>query len=122
LREQMPRIEVDSRTEDGVAVVAPRGELDVAGTPALEDALAEASDAPGVYGVVVDLSGLDFMDSSGLRAVVLADRRLREQGLRFALVRGGEPVQRVFELTRMTERLTWVEAPRDLLPDAEERA
>jgi anti-sigma B factor antagonist len=118
----MPRLEVDTRTEDGVAVVTPRGELDVAGTPALEDALAEAAETPAVAGVVVDLSKLDFMDSSGLRAVVLADRRLREQGLRFALVRGGEPVHRVFELTRMTERLPWVDAPGDLLTDAEERA
>jgi anti-anti-sigma factor len=118
----MPRIEVDTRTEDGVAVVIPRGELDVAGTPALEDAVSEVADAPGVAGVVIDLSGLDFMDSSGLRAVVLADRRLREQGLRFALVRGGEPVHRVFELTRMTDRLIWVDQPGDLLPDAEERA
>jgi anti-sigma B factor antagonist len=118
----MPRLEVETRTEDGVAVVTPRGELDVAGTPALEDALAEAAEAPGLAGVVVDLSQLDFMDSSGLRAVVLADRRLREQGLRFALVRGGEPVHRVFELTRMTERLPWVQKPGDLLSDAEERA
>jgi anti-anti-sigma factor len=118
----MARIEVDTRTEDRVAVVSPRGELDVAGTPALEDALAEVADAPGLRGVVVDLSGLDFMDSSGLRAVVLADRRLQDEGLRFALVRGGEPVQRVFELTRMIDRLTWVQEPADLLTDAEERA
>jgi anti-anti-sigma factor len=118
----MARIEVDIRTEGGVAVVSPRGELDVAGTPALEDALAAVADAPDLSGVVVDLSGLEFMDSSGLRAVVLADRRLRDQGLRFALVRGGEPVHRVFELTRMTDRLTWVLAPGDLLSDAEERA
>jgi anti-sigma B factor antagonist len=118
----MPRIDVDRATEDGVAVVTPRGELDVAGTPALEDALAEAAAEPGVHGVVVDLSQLEFMDSSGLRVVVLADQRLHAQGLRFALVRGGEPVHRVFELTRMTDRLTWVESPGDLLPDAEERA
>ena len=118
----MPRIEVDTRTEDGVAVIVPRGELDVAGTPALEDALADVIEEPGVAGVVVDLSGLEFMDSSGLRAVVLADRRLRDEGLRFALVRGGEPVHRVFELTRMTDRLTWVQSPGDLLSDAEERA
>lgn len=116
----MPRIEVDITTEDGVAVVTPRGELDVAGTPALEDALAEAADDAGLHGVVVDLSQLEFMDSSGLRAVVLADQRLGAQGLRFALVRGGEPVHRVFELTRMTQRLTWVDAPTDLLPDPEE--
>jgi anti-anti-sigma factor len=116
----MPRIEVDISMEDGVAVVTPRGELDVAATPALEDALAEAAGEAGLHGIVVDLSELEFMDSSGLRAVVLADQRLGEQGVRFALVRGGEPVHRVFELTRMTERLTWVAAPADLLPDAEE--
>jgi anti-anti-sigma factor len=118
----MSRIEVDTRVEDQLAVVTPRGELDVAGTPALEDALTEVAAEPGVVAVVVDLSRLDFLDSSGLRAVVLADRRLRDEGLRFALVPGGEPVQRVFELTRMTERLTWVDDPAQALPDAEERA
>jgi anti-sigma B factor antagonist len=117
----MARIEVDSRYEDGVAIVALRGELDMAGTPDLEDALRAAEDEPGVRGIVVDLSGLDFMDSSGLRAVVLADQRFRGAGIPFALVRGGEPVHRVFEITRMTERLPWVDAPADLLPGAEER-
>ena len=118
----MPRIEIDITTQGGVAVVTPCGELDVAGTPALEDALTLVSAEPGLQGVVVDLSQLEFMDSSGLRAVVLADQRLHADGLRFALVRGGEPVHRVFELTRMTDRLTWVDSPGDLLPDAEERA
>jgi anti-sigma B factor antagonist len=118
----MAKIEVDTRTEDGLAVITPRGELDVAGAPALEAALTEASEHAGILGIVVDLSQLDFMDSSGLRAVVLADRSVREHGLRFALVRGGEPVHRVFELTRMTGRLTWVDTPGDLLADAEERA
>jgi anti-anti-sigma factor len=117
----MTRIEVDTRMEGGVAVVALRGELDVAATPELEDALLAAADEPGVQGIVIDLSELDFMDSSGLRAVVMADQRLSEQGLRFALVRGGEPVHRVFEITRMTERLPWVDTPADLLPGAEER-
>jgi anti-sigma B factor antagonist len=117
----MAKIEIHRATQDGVAVVTPRGELDVAGTPAIEDALAEAAAEPEVAGIVVDLSQLEFMDSSGLRAVVLADQRLRSAGLRFALVRGGEPVHRVFELTRMTDRLTWVDVPGDLLPGAEER-
>jgi anti-sigma B factor antagonist len=117
----MSAIEIETRTDDGLAVVTPRGELDVSAAPALEDALARAVADTGVVGVVVDLSRLEFMDSSGLRTVVLADRRLRERGLRFALVRGGEPVHRVFELTRMTSRLTWVETPGELLADAEER-
>lgn len=117
----MPRIEVDRATLDGVAVVTPRGELDVAGTPAVEDALTAAAAEPEVEGIVIDLSQLEFMDSSGLRAVVQADQRMRSTGVRFALVRGGEAVHRVFELTRMTDRLTWVDAPGDLLPGAEER-
>jgi anti-sigma B factor antagonist len=118
----MPRIEVAVTTEDGLAVVTPRGELDVAGTPALEDAIAQATETPGLEGIVIDLSELEFMDSSGLRAVVMADQRVRGEGLRFALVPGGEPVHRVFELTRMTDRLSWVAAPGDLLPGAEDRA
>jgi anti-sigma B factor antagonist len=117
----MRRIEVDTRIEGRVAVVALRGELDVAATPELDDALRAAEDRPGVQGIVIDLSGLEFMDSSGLRAIATTDQRLREQGLRFALVRGGEPVHRVFEITRMTERLPWVDTPADLLPGAEER-
>jgi anti-anti-sigma factor len=110
----MKRIEVETRMEDGVAVVALRGELDVAATPELEDALSAATETPGVHGIVIDLSALEFMDSSGLRSVAMADQRLRERGLRFALVRGGDPVHRVFEITRMTERLPWVDSPADL--------
>ena len=117
----MPRIEVDIETDDGLAVITPRGELDVAATPALEDALAKAAETLDLQGIVIDLSQLEFMDSSGLRVLVLADQRLRGQGVRFALVPGGEPVHRVFELTRMTDRMTWVDSPGDLLPDAGER-
>jgi anti-anti-sigma factor len=110
----MARMDVDTRVQDGVAVIAPRGELDVAGTPQLEDAVDAACDGHGVEAIVIDLSGLEFMDSSGLRCVVQADQRVRSRGLRFALVPGGEAVQRVFEITRMTERLSWVEGPGDL--------
>jgi hypothetical protein len=42
---------------------------------------------------------------------VVAARRLEEGGRRLVLVRGGQSVQRVFEITRMTERLEFVDAP-----------
>jgi anti-sigma B factor antagonist len=117
----MARIELDTRLEDGVAVIALSGELDIAATAALEDALHAAAEAPATLGIVIDLSGLEFMDSSGLRAIAMAHQRLDGQGVRFALVRGGDPVHRVFEITRMTERLPWVDEPADLLQDAEDR-
>ncbi len=69
--------------------------------------------------VVLDLRGLEFMDSSGLRVVALADRRLSAAGRGLVLVRGRETVQRVFEITRMEERLTFVNEPAAL--DGKER-
>ena len=63
--------------------------------------------------MILDLRGLEFMDSSGLRLVVVADMRAREAGRRFALIRGDETVHRVFEITRMSERLDFVEDPEE---------
>jgi len=65
--------------------------------------------------VVVDVAALDFLDSSGLRAVVLAGRHLADNERRLVLVRGSSPVQRIFEITRMTERLEFVDAPEHAL-------
>jgi anti-anti-sigma factor len=98
----------ETTVSGGVAVVALAGELDLAGATRLEDELErlEASDA--VRALVLDLRGLEFLDSSGLRLVVLADQRARDAGRRLALVPGREAVQRIFDITRMAERLTFV--------------
>jgi anti-anti-sigma factor len=94
-----------------VAVVSLRGELDLLSTAELEPELERLADEPGIDVVALDLRELEFLDSSGLRLIVLAQRRLHEAGSRLVLVRGPQPVQRVFELTRMTERLEFVDAP-----------
>jgi anti-sigma regulatory factor (Ser/Thr protein kinase) len=51
------------------------------------------------------------MDSSGLRMVALAARRLSTEDRSLVLVRGRDPVQRVFEITRMSDHLTFVDEP-----------
>jgi anti-sigma B factor antagonist len=112
-------LEVDTRLEQGVGVIALRGELDIAGAATLDAELDRVSRSPGLHALVVDLSRVEFMDSTGLRAVVVAGRRAGEAGVRFGLVRGGEPVQRVFDLTRMTERMTWVSSPAELTDGGE---
>jgi anti-anti-sigma factor len=103
------------RTEQrgDVAVVVPTGELDLATAPALEEALGLAFDG-GSERVVLDLRELEFMDSSGLRTVALAERGLSAAGRRLVLVRGRETVQRVFTVTRMDEHLTFVDDPESL--------
>ena len=98
-----------SEAPDGV-VVALSGELDLATAPKLEDALKRVEqDEPGV--VYLDLRGLAFMDSSGLRSVLSADARARDAGRRVVLVRGDQRVQRVLSITRLDERLEIVEEP-----------
>lgn len=95
------------------AVISLSGELDVAGSAQLEREMARIAEDHAPATLVLDLSGLDFMDSTGLRLVVLADRRVREHGGRLCLVRGNEDIQRVFEITRMDERLEFVDSPED---------
>ena len=98
-------------TSAGDAFIALSGELDLSGAPALDDEIARLASNVAVQRVVLDLRGLEFLDSSGLRAVALADRLLEAAGRRLVLVRGGESVQRVFEITRMDERLEFVDSP-----------
>jgi anti-sigma B factor antagonist len=95
----------------GDAVIALAGELDLSGAPALDEEIARLVAEEDVRRVVLDLRGLRFLDSSGLRVVALAARRLEAAGRALTLVRGSETVQRVFEITRMGERLDFVDEP-----------
>ena len=106
----VPNLRVHTTIENGIAVLAVRGDLDLAGAGLLERALldAQAADPPAI---VVDLRGADFMDSSGLRTVIVAARRAEEDATRFALVPGKAQVMRVFQITRMEERLEFVDDP-----------
>lgn len=98
-------------TSAGDALIALTGELDLSGADPLDEEIDRLAAEEGVRRVVLDLSELEFMDSSGLRLVALADRRLGAAGRGFALVRGPDAVQRVFAITRMEEHLTFVDAP-----------
>jgi anti-sigma B factor antagonist len=105
------RFDFQSSERGRVVIVSLRGELDLLSTSELEPELERLAEEPGVGVVALDLRALDFMDSSGLRLVVLTQQRLAEAGRRLVLVRGSQSVQRVFEITRMTERLEFVDAP-----------
>lgn len=102
-----PLTATTERTSEGVRVRL-QGELDIATAPEADDELRRA-EAEGPDLLAVDLSGLSFMDSTGLRLVVAADQRAREAGRRLQLVRGPEAVQRVFELTGIDGRLEWAD-------------
>ncbi len=84
-------------------VVSPRGELDLLTVDEVRASLA-ARPYPCEL-VVLDLRGLTFFDTTGLRLVVETLQELRAVGVRFALLRGAPDVQRLFALARMEDRL-----------------
>lgn len=94
--------EVPAATER-VHVVAPVGELDLASVDALRARLAARPGACEL--VVLDLRGLSFCDTSGIRLAVETMQQTRALGLGFAIVRGPAAVQRPFALARMEDRL-----------------
>jgi anti-anti-sigma factor len=101
-------LEVRSEDRDGLVHVALMGELDLSTVAKVQEELRriEAASPPTL---VVDLSKLTFLDSTGLRCIVTADERARGEGRRVVIVRGPDPVQRVFAITRLEERLEMVD-------------
>lgn len=97
------------RLDDGV-VLALSGDLDLATVPRLQREL-ERTASTGLQRTVLDLTRIAFMDSSGLRAIVDAAERASASGSALELVRGPDHVHRIFEITLLDERLSFVPAP-----------
>src|SRR3954471_15539565 len=87
-----------------------RGELDMAGVDQFERLLA-TDQAPGTGTFVLDMRELTFIDSSGLRAVIMADQRVRAKGGRFIVVRGPDRVNEVMEMTGVARQIELVDEP-----------
>lgn len=94
-------VEMNISTEEshGWLIVAPAGELDIATSDALDQALAENRDT------ILDLSDISFMDSTGIRTMVGVHNRLNEAGKRLRLVVPPGPVARIIEITGLTGAL-----------------
>ena len=96
-------VEVDG---DGVKL-APRGEMDLATADVVDRELqkAEASDARRI---ILDLSGVEFIDSSGLKVLVHAARRSDSDSNRLAVMPGAGQVAETLRLTGIEKLLTLV--------------
>ena len=109
----MTQLELKIESRDGVVLMAFSGELDLAEAARVEQRLLEIEAARPPL-VVLDLRGLTFIDSSGLRLVIEADQRARRDDRRMALVRGPEQVRRIFAIALLDTRLQMVEDPAEL--------
>jgi anti-anti-sigma factor len=90
------------------ATVALRGELDMSGTDRLRIALEQAEEPPTGL-LVLDLSQLDFIDSTGLEVVLRAARRAHDAGRRLIVARPSTYVRRLLEMTAIDQSLDVVE-------------
>jgi anti-sigma B factor antagonist len=101
-------LKVTSERDGEIHSIRLSGELDVATAGAVEDELSrvEATDASTI---VIDLAGLTFMDSTGIRLLVNAAARTRKGNPRLALLRGGDAIQRVLQLTGLEDELPFTD-------------
>jgi anti-sigma B factor antagonist len=95
---------VERTSSNGVELVLVEGELDIATAPRLISVLNGAVQE-ALRSLVVDLSRVDFMDSTGLALLINANRRLTRRRKGFAVVCPPGPLRRSFEVTDMVETL-----------------
>jgi anti-anti-sigma factor len=106
----MTRLTYESHRNDEMIRLVLAGEFDLSNAAQVEDALKEIErERPPL--LVLDLRELTFMDSTGLRVMVSADARARDDSRRLAVVQGPESVHRVFRITGLDDHLEIVETP-----------
>ena len=96
--------------EDGVQRIVLTGELDVSTVPEFNKRMSELRHQ-GFHSIVLDLSGITFMDSTGLSAILVAEMHARMRGQRFRLVEGPPHVSELFRLTGVDSFLEIVSRP-----------
>jgi anti-sigma B factor antagonist len=80
------------------------GELDLASRPLLDEFIRSVVDHKATV-VVLDIDGIEFIDSTGLHAIIAACRLCEQHGCAMELVGGGSQVLRLFELAGVLDEL-----------------
>lgn len=93
----MHRLGLSTRVENRSVIVAIEGELDIATADDLREHVQQAMDEHGPW-LILDLSALDFMDSSGLNVIISTYRSVRETGGSLSLAALNERVTKVVRL------------------------
>lgn len=95
-----PKYRIEEGSLGDGRLVTVSGEIDLASAPALERSLMQEPDRS----VIADLSDVGFIDSTGLRSLLVAQETIQSEGGRLMLVFGEGPVERILDLTRLHDR------------------
>jgi anti-sigma B factor antagonist len=108
-RATMGSLRIHTQVQGDRHTVSISGELDVASAPMLEDTLAEVCSS-GVKELVLDLKGVEFMDSTGLKAILRGKALCEAHHSIYRLTPAQRPVQQVFEATGVRRKLSFHKA------------
>jgi anti-sigma B factor antagonist len=95
-------LSLSTRAERGRTVVEVTGEIDVYTAPKLREQLAELVDS-GRHDIVVDMQGVEFLDSTGLGVLVGGLKRVKQHGGSMNLVCTQERILKIFRITGLTK-------------------
>ncbi len=106
-RPMSKHLKVDISSKGDWSVVAVTGEVDLATAPSLRRAFEDAAESSDA--VLADLSGVSFMDSTGLRVLIAAHQGLEAAGGKFAVVPGDGAVARLLDITGVDDHIAMYE-------------
>jgi anti-sigma B factor antagonist len=105
----MGRLTIQTSVHGDRHLVVLGGELDIGSAPVLEATMAEAC-AAGAKELVLDMGGVEFIDSSGLNAILRGKALCEELECSYSLTPAQRPAQGVFETTGVVDRLPFRDA------------
>lgn len=105
------RFSIHTSRDDDRHLVVLEGELDVASAPMLEATVAELCEA-GAAELTLDMAGVEFIDSSGLSAILRAKQLCDECHCAYSLTPAQRPAQGVFETAGVVDRLPFRDGAR----------
>jgi anti-anti-sigma factor len=107
--------DLETETQGSSALVKIRGDLDLQVVDQVTEALTQIESGKPEL-LVIDLSGLSFMDSTGMGVIAAADIRAREDGRRFAVVAPPTGVRQAFERTKLDKVITFTDDLANVYP------
>lgn len=99
---------VSITVEEDAAIVKPVGDVDMSRSPGLREAIKQAIE-PGAARVVVDLTEVGYMDSSGLATLVEAMKLTRSSSSALVLCGMNDRVRAIFEIAKLDQYFTIVD-------------
>lgn len=97
---------IDTSRDRDAYIIELAGELDLSGVTRVTEVFANALETDARV-IVLDLRDLEFLDSTGVHAILKAERLASDRNMSFVIIRGPRQVQRIFEVSGIADKLAF---------------